>query len=159
MSKKQTITLLALGAVALAIGAFVEGRTKSAKAKLANSVAEKPVVANSSEVKNPSKAPVSSQGNSSSRIESALITLRPDGFEPNEITRPKGRLLLLVDNRSGSTEMWLSLDRLTGHRIHEVRVPHETLDWHELINLTPGEYVLTERHHPEWTCHITVTPR
>lgn len=40
-------------------------------------------------------------------FESELITITPHGFEPQEITRPQGRVLLMVDNQ---TDLAVSFD-------------------------------------------------
>jgi hypothetical protein len=37
-------------------------------------------------------------------FQAELITTTPAGFEPTEITRPHGRFLLAIDNRSGLEE-------------------------------------------------------
>lgn len=101
------------------------------------------------------------QGNNSGRqaIESESITLRPTGFEPAFITRPAGRFLLMVDNRSGSPVMTLQLDKQAGAstRLRDVRIPREELDWSDVVDLHPGSYILTEAAHPERVCHITIT--
>jgi hypothetical protein len=98
------------------------------------------------------------QGNSAQkeRFEAEIITIRPNGFEPSEITRPKGRFILAVDNRSGVEEVTLRLDRETGNREREVRVHRKKLDWREVFDLNPGRYTLTEANHPNWVCHITI---
>src|SRR5258705_7861593 len=41
------------------------------------------------------------------RLDAELITLQPSGFEPSEITSPRGAFLLAVDNRSGLEEIEL----------------------------------------------------
>jgi hypothetical protein len=85
-----------------------------------------------------------------------VIKITPLGFEPAEVTRPAGRYLLGVYNRSGLREVVLRLDRVTGNRVHEVRVPREKLDWRALVDLTPGSYLLTEANHPQWSCKLTI---
>lgn|SRR5262249_22618582 len=90
-------------------------------------------------------------------LRAELITITPRGFEPAEITRPKGRFLLAVDNRSGLDEVTLRLDRVAGNRLHEVRVPRKELDWSEVFDLNPGQYVLTEANNPRWACRFTIT--
>jgi hypothetical protein len=98
------------------------------------------------------------QGQSArTKLEAELVTIRPHGFEPKEITRPKGRFILAVDNRSGLEEVNLRLDQVAGNRLHQVRVPREHLDWSEVFDLHPGNYVLTEANHPNWVCRITIT--
>lgn len=92
------------------------------------------------------------------RIESEVVTILPTGFSPSEITRPRGRFLIVVDNRSGLEETNLRLERAAGSRLREVRRTKEELIWRQLEDLPPGEYVLTEASHPEWACRITITP-
>jgi hypothetical protein len=90
-------------------------------------------------------------------LEAEIITITPRGFEPAEITRPKGAFILLVDNRSELDEITFRLDHEAGHRQHEVRVTREQWDWDGMVNLHPGIYMLTEASHPDWLCRITIT--
>jgi hypothetical protein len=95
------------------------------------------------------------------RLESEHVTIRPTGFEPTEIARPAGRILLAVNDRSGLDSLDLRLDIETVHRLFEVRVPRDTNgrhEWRQVVTLVPGHYVLTEANHPDWVCRITVTP-
>jgi hypothetical protein len=162
MTSKKRIIASVFVALSLVAIVFMKGRLPIRRADAAADTAStekptsKPLVTTKPLVKGQVVSPDRSPN---SDIHSRLVTLRPSGFEPSEITGPAGRWLLLVDNRSGTPEMWLRLDRVTGRRLHEIRVPHETLDWHDLFDLTPGEYVLTDTHHPDFACHITVTPK
>jgi hypothetical protein len=88
-----------------------------------------------------------------------LVTIRPTGFEPAEVSCPKGRFLLMVDNRSGLTDVLLRLVHETGHQEREERVSQGKLGWREVFDLPPGRYQLTEANHPNWVCHITITAR
>ena len=92
-------------------------------------------------------------------FESELITITPHGFEPQEITRPQGRVLLMVDNQSDLAVTSLQLTREAGPRINEMRVSREQPNWSEAMDLHPGHYLLTESDHPDWQCRITVTAR
>jgi hypothetical protein len=40
-----------------------------------------------------------------------------------------------------------------------VRMAKGRLAWRQLVNLSPGDYVLTEATHPDLVCRITITPR
>lgn len=91
------------------------------------------------------------------QMESELITITPHGFEPREITRPQGRFLLMIDNRSGLAATALQLTREAGPRTHQMRVPREEPNWSDVVDLQPGRYVLTEAGHLRWGCHITIT--
>ena len=92
----------------------------------------------------------------SERVEAELITILPSGFQPAEITRPRGRFLLAVENRSGFSTVDFRLDAERGNRVFQVNRTWERADWNELLNLAPGRYVLTEASHPEWQCVITI---
>jgi hypothetical protein len=93
-----------------------------------------------------------------SLIESEVITATRRGFEPAAISRPQGRFILMIDNRSG-TDLNFRFSRETGESIHEIGSSREQLDWNEIVDLQPGRYVLTERDHPDWTCSIRITAR
>jgi hypothetical protein len=100
------------------------------------------------------------QGNApAARLETELITITPTGFDPAEMTRPQGRVILEVDNRSGLEEVEIRLDRSNGVREKEVRVHRTTLDWSGEVTLRPGIYVLREAGHPDWVCNVTITPQ
>ena len=93
------------------------------------------------------------------RVEAEVITILPTGFNPSEITRPHGRFLILIDNRSGSEEITLRLDQRAGHRLRELRRTKEEPIARQIEDLPPGEYLLTEANNPEWVCRITIKPR
>lgn len=92
-------------------------------------------------------------------FESELITITPHGFEPQEITRPQGRVLLMVDNQSNLDLMSLELTREAGPRLNEMQVSREQPNWSEAVDLHPGRYVLTDSEHADWQCLITITAR
>lgn len=93
------------------------------------------------------------------RLEAELITITPKGFDPPEIRRPMGRFFLLVENRSGASELNLQLNRVAGNKLNEIRLPKGRLSWRPLVDLTPGQYVLTESGRPNWRCNFTITAR
>lgn len=97
------------------------------------------------------------QENARDRVEAESITLRPTGFDPKEITRRRGPFLLAASNRSGLEEVVLSLTRIDGNTVKELRVSRKQRAWQEVINLSPGQYILSEASHPDWICHITIT--
>ena len=92
------------------------------------------------------------------RLEVELLTLRPHGFEPSEITRPKGAFVLFVEDRSGKSESSLKLQRLKGELLREVNTSRMKFEWHDVINLPAGEYILTNDSQPEARCQITIFP-
>lgn len=92
----------------------------------------------------------------SSNLEVELITIRPEGFEPLQITRPKGAFVLLVDDRSGREGSSLSLQRLKGERLRDLNTNRKKSEWYDLIDLPPGDYVLSDTQNPERRCQITL---
>ncbi|SRR6266571_5416654 len=92
------------------------------------------------------------------RIPGELIVIKRTGIEPTSITRSTGRFLLLVYNRSGLSEVALTLGPVGGPLLRQVIVPSQKLDWRSVEELSPGDYLLSEANHPGWTCRITITP-
>ncbi len=90
--------------------------------------------------------------------ESEVVTLLPEGFEPAEITRPRGEFLLVAHNRSGLDEVTWRLEREAGATLREVRLGGGRLRSGTFENLPPGTYLLSVDGHPEWVCRLTITP-
>jgi hypothetical protein len=93
------------------------------------------------------------------QVESVMITLRTFGFEPNEITRKAGPVFFFVNNVSGFRQVNFRLDREAGARLKDVQLPMGKFRWQEVVNLTPGAYLLRVDENPQWVCRITITPR
>jgi hypothetical protein len=100
-----------------------------------------------------------SPADSPTPLEVERFTIRPTGFDPAGITRPAGRFILAVDNRSGLRELTLRLSDGEGRRLREVRVPRGQLGWRLTLDARAGSYVLTEADHPDWVCRVTITAR
>jgi hypothetical protein len=96
---------------------------------------------------------------STTKLEVEIVTLEPHGFEPAEITRPQGRFVLGIDNRSGLEDIQLRLERLDGGRVPVLNVRKRRLSWREEVDLPPGRYVIREVNQREWNCLITITSR
>jgi hypothetical protein len=105
----------------------------------------------------PASASLSQGDSPRERIEAELISIGPNGFEPAEITRPAGRFLLAIQNRSGLAEITLLVNREDSHARFLTPTRKKRQDWRDVIAPPPGRYVLTEANHPEWHCTITIT--
>ena len=92
------------------------------------------------------------------RLETELLTLQSTGFEPNEIQRPQGAFILGVDNRTGVETIDLRFVRADGQRLKVLEAPRRKISWREVVDLAPGQYVLSEVNHPDWTCTVTILP-
>lgn len=90
------------------------------------------------------------------KIEAEVITIRPTGFEPASITRPKGLFLLAIENRSGLRTIEVALDNEGGSRFYAERLRMDKHDLAQGLDLPPGRYVLREAGHPAWSCIITI---
>ncbi len=94
----------------------------------------------------------------SDELEVELVTLRPSGFEPVEITRPRGAFVLFVDDRTQRESSTLNLMRVSGERMKEARTSKNRSEWHDLIDLTPGVYLLVDEVSSQSRCQITILP-
>ena len=99
-----------------------------------------------------------SQARSNESAEVEQIDLRSSGFDPSEITRPAGRFLLGVNNRTGLTDVSLMLVHESGTSAVSKRLSR-VKTWREVLDLQPGRYVLREATHRDWLCRITITER
>lgn len=97
------------------------------------------------------------QGAPQEAMEAELITVLPNGFEPAEIRRPAGKFLLAIDNRSGLPEINLSLVRVAGNLVQDLRIRREKPDLRKVVELGPGAYLLTEANHPGWIGRLIIT--
>jgi hypothetical protein len=99
------------------------------------------------------------RGDSSAQAtEVELVTLKPAGFEPAEITRSKGPFVLFVDDRSGKDNSSLELNRMNGQRVRAVGLTRGKSEWNDVVDLAPGTYVLQDASNAELRCQITILP-
>jgi hypothetical protein len=103
-----------------------------------------------------STAPSGNQA-SSARLSVLHITVRPWGFEPSEITLPKGEFALRVDNRSGLDDLNIRLLRETGQVQSDRELYNRKPERVSYYKLIPGRYLLSNAGHADWSCQITIT--
>ena len=83
------------------------------------------------------------------------VTLRHEGFDPEETTVQAGRFLLAVNNQSGAEGLVLRINRDgSGELVRELTVPVGAQDWSAEVDLGAGGYLLSEANHPAWLLHI-----
>lgn len=90
-------------------------------------------------------------------VQAELITITPTGFEPAELTRRQGRFLLAIDNQSGLDEVQFYFEREAGGRVNVPLSRRGKLAWREVIDLTPGTYILRATNDENWRCRIRIT--
>ncbi|HEX5602594.1 MAG TPA: hypothetical protein VFX63_08590 [Pyrinomonadaceae bacterium] len=104
----------------------------------------------------PSEAATMVQG-PQAPVQAELITVTPTGFEPSELTRSKGRFLLAIDNQSGLDDLEFYFERETAGRVNVPLSRRGKIAWREIVDLTPGTYVLRATNDKSWRCRITIT--
>ncbi|MFY9620025.1 MAG: hypothetical protein WAM70_17750 [Pyrinomonadaceae bacterium] len=90
-------------------------------------------------------------------VPSHVLVLRPNGFEPAQVSWPRGRFFLTVENHTSAREIKLQLSRENGNRVHEITRKSRKERGVGILDLPPGEYVLSEASHAKWVCRITIT--
>jgi hypothetical protein len=145
-SRKTTFVCALVLLVALGVFTFFRERTIRVVSAKADSKAPTAKIAAQSD--SPDK-----------RIGAEVIILRPNGFEPAQITRPNGMFLLAIDNQTGLKDVTLRLERANGVREAEVQLPGHRVRWRKRVNLSPGDYVVKVAGHPEWVCRLAITTR
>jgi hypothetical protein len=91
------------------------------------------------------------------QITSLRVALWTHGFDPREITIPKGTYLLSVSNRTEIDDLSFEFNRVGHGRLHAVKEKKERPEWSRLFELQPGDYQLAIEGRPNWLCRITVT--
>jgi hypothetical protein len=86
-----------------------------------------------------------------------LLTIRPTGFQPQEVSIPTGKYLVVVRNHTGLEQFSIRVERGNGAKLYDVRLRRYQREWRQFVQLAPDNYVITEANHPEWVCRITVT--
>jgi len=87
-----------------------------------------------------------------------IITIRPVGFEPAEITRAKGPFVLFLEDGSGKDNSSLVLQRLNGERLRTITLERKQSNWNEVVDLAPGTYLLHDGTNDQLRCQITILP-
>ena len=93
------------------------------------------------------------------RLEVERATVRPKGFEPTAIIRPKkSPFFLIIENRTGLRELSFQIDNEAGNKVNDkdLKAPKGKMAWNGVIDLPPGKYRLTELMHREWSLAITI---
>jgi uncharacterized cupredoxin-like copper-binding protein len=107
------------------------------------------------------EARAAAQGDSAAQKQvtpTLAINLTRFGFEPAAATVPAGNCFLAVRNLTGRDGIDLTILRKNGDNLLTERTQKEKKRWDRVLNLTPGEYVLSVADRPDWTYTLTVLP-
>jgi hypothetical protein len=90
------------------------------------------------------------------KLEVEIVTLRDGGFYPSKITRPAGKFLLVVKNRSHAKQVQLGITRSDTTVIASVQqVIDLTQDYS--LDLPAATHTLKDSAHPSWIPLTIVT--
>jgi hypothetical protein len=101
-------------------------------------------------------APLAQGQSPPSKMPALVIAVRPYGFEPAALGHTAGKVLVFVDNRSGSPQVTMHLKDSSGLVVHDFPLSSGRHHWQELVTLTPGKYTLVEDGHNNWVCTMTI---
>ena len=90
-------------------------------------------------------------------MEVETVSVTPNGFEPSELRRPAGPFLLAVNNHGRPAEFSFEIYRVNGQKLHEIKGKQGQQRQRKILDLPPGEYVLKEASHPDWSCRILLS--
>ena len=96
------------------------------------------------------------QGKKDQKLEIEAVTITPEGFEPQQLERTAGPFILSVTNQSGVDDLNVRIETEQHGRFSEKTLPLITPYWRERINPPPGQYIITEETHPEWTLKLII---
>ncbi len=146
-------TLLLLGIGVMAANQWLP------QSALLSAIENVPDLATTASAKNETKTPQSTRPFApAEQISAELITITPRGFEPNQITRPVGRVLLVLVNKSEFPMMTLRLERENGPVLRTVELPRNRRRLSIPITLPAGRYRVVDISRPRMVCNIEITP-
>jgi len=147
LAKTNCIALLSLALLAAIIFA-IEKRTHLTQAQRPASLAStapRQIAARTSEEANAPQGVIQ-------------LLLRPEGFDSKTLAIAKGSYILILLNRTGLENLALQVSRVVGNGEKPKDIIFDANKKYRidsLIDLTPGDYVVTVQEHPEWVCRIT----
>jgi hypothetical protein len=83
------------------------------------------------------------------------ITISTQGMTPSSATVSAGIVHLKIQNQSNNDQLTLRVSRESGELVREVTVTAKGGEWATELELSAGQYVITEASNTSWTCHIT----
>lgn len=103
------------------------------------------------------KTPETPVRNDPPQMTAELITITPRGFEPNEITRPAGRVLFAIVNKSEFPTMTLRFELANGIVIGQMQMPRNRRRWSIPLDLPAGRYRIVDATRRGMVCNINIT--
>lgn len=98
------------------------------------------------------------------RLPIAPLVLTNRGFNPDKVWVRSGRAQLVVLNHSGYKEIDLRIERVIGpqkiqrENLKQERVALNTRKWRNVVDFTPGTFIVSVVGKEGWECEIIVEP-
>jgi hypothetical protein len=83
------------------------------------------------------------------------ITVSSQGMTPSTATVSSGVVHLLVKNSSSVETLRLKVTRESGELVRELTAPNKSEDWAIELELSAGQYVISESSNTSWNCRLT----
>ena len=145
MSKKKVLAMALTIAAAFAVAVPLIARTENIPSSLRED--------SSRSESSVAPRPTATSPDDEPRVVSLQVT--PNGFEPTETSVPRGKVLILLQNRTGNRDLSFYLTRENQERLAESEP--QKRDWKAQVQLGPGTYIIGETSHPEWHSILRVT--
>jgi hypothetical protein len=84
------------------------------------------------------------------------ITVSSQGMTPATATVVAGIVHLLVKNTSSVETLRLRVVRENGELVKEMTAPNGSDEWAIELELSAGQYTISEASNTAWSCHLTV---
>lgn len=83
------------------------------------------------------------------------ITVSSQGMTPSSATVSAGIVHLLVKNTSSVETLQLKVVRESGEVVKEMSAPNSSGEWAIELELSAGQYTISEATNRLWNCHLT----
>lgn len=150
ISSLRSVKKFSITAFLIAVGAGLAFSVKAWRVPVA------PYASRANEARSTQSSAPTIEAPQAEHLEAQVVTLRPSGFEPAQISRRQGQFLLAVNNQTGLEDLTLRLEREDGAREQEVRFPGHRPRWRARLNLPAGNYFLRVVGHADWMCRIAI---
>lgn len=87
------------------------------------------------------------------------ITVSSTGISPSSATVKAGVTSLTVENQRVLDRVTLRVSNQSGELMREISLPDKASVWKTELDLSAGQYVISDTSNAAWSCRITVQPQ
>jgi hypothetical protein len=89
-------------------------------------------------------------------IEVEVIDLTTSGCSPNKLSRPHGKVYLIVQNYTQKDDVAVHIEDESGKVYDAKQWRHRELSWGTMLPSTPGKYFVVVDNSQKWRCEIEI---